>query len=61
MVDEAADDVGRPPAGGLWRVTCSCRERIGYAASLAEAEALERDHVAVWPKTRRHVITIARK
>jgi len=45
----------------LWRVTCSCRERIGYAASLAEAEALERDHVAVSPKTRRHVITIARK
>jgi hypothetical protein len=61
MVDEAADDVGRPPAGGLWRVTCSCRERIGYAASLAEAEALERDHVVVSTKTRRHVITIARK
>jgi hypothetical protein len=61
MVDEAADDVRGTPASGLWRVTCTCRERIGYAASLGEAEALERAHRAVSTSMRRHVITIARK
>jgi len=50
-------------AGGEWRVTCSCRERIGYAATLAEAEALELEHIAVRKNSTRprHVITIARK
>jgi hypothetical protein len=46
---------------GDWRVTCSCNEWIGLAATLAEAEALEREHIAISTGTRRHVITIARR
>ena len=49
------------PADGEWRVTCACKVLVGLANTLAEAEALERAHVAVSTKTRRHVITIARK
>ena len=48
---------------GDWRVTCSCscNEWMGLAATLVEAEALERDHIAISTGTRRHVITIARR
>jgi hypothetical protein len=46
---------------GDWRVTCSCNEWIGLAATLAEAEELEREHIAISTGTRRHVITIARR
>jgi hypothetical protein len=50
------------PAGGEWRVTCSCKERIGYAATFAEAEGLGREHIAVRgnsTRAGRHVITLA--
>jgi hypothetical protein len=51
------------PADGEWRVTCSCKERIGFAATFAEAEALGREHDAAHRRSTRgrHVITIARK
>lgn len=61
MGDESAEDAKRTAASGLWRVTRTCKEQIGYAASLGEAEALEREHRAVSTSVRRHVITIARK
>jgi hypothetical protein len=31
------------PAGAEWRVTCSCGERVAFADTLAEAEALGRE------------------
>jgi hypothetical protein len=49
-----------PADGDEWRVTCSCRERIGFAATFARAEALGLDHVTALTRSR-HVITIARK
>ena len=47
------------PAGD-WRVTCSCKEWNGYAATLAEAEELGCEHIAVHSRRSRHVIAIAR-
>ncbi len=38
-----------------WRVTCSCKERVGFADTFAAAEALGREHVVKG----RHVITLA--
>ena len=51
------------PAEREWRVTCSCKERIGYVDTFAEAEGLGREHVAGRKNfTRgRHVITLVRK
>jgi hypothetical protein len=49
-------------ADGEWRVTCSCQERVGFADTFAEAEALGRDHVAARRNSTRkgrHVITLA--
>jgi hypothetical protein len=46
--------------GGDWRVTCSCKEWNGYAATLAEAEELGCEHIAVHSRRSRHVIAIAR-
>ena len=48
-------------ADGEWRVTCSCKERIGFAATFAAAEALGREHVAARRNSTRkgrHVITL---
>jgi len=45
-----------------WRVTCSCKERIGFADTFAAAEALGREHVAARRNSLRkgrHVITLA--
>jgi hypothetical protein len=50
------------PADGEWRVTCSCKERIGFADTFAAAEALGREHVAARRnaiRKGRHVITLA--
>ena len=46
-----------------WRVTCSCKERIGYVDTFAEAEGLGREHVAGRKNSTRgrHVITLVRK
>jgi hypothetical protein len=49
-----------PADGEEWRVPCSCRERIGFAATFARAEALGLDHVTALTRSR-HVITIVRK
>jgi hypothetical protein len=49
-----------PADGEEWRVTCSCRVRIGFAATFAQAEALGLDHVGARSTRSRHVITIAR-
>jgi hypothetical protein len=49
-------------ADGEWRVTCSCKERIGFADTFAAAEALGREHVAVRRNSirkGRHIITLA--
>jgi hypothetical protein len=52
-----------PADGEEWRVTCSCRERIGFADTFVEAEDLGREHDAAHRRSTkgRHVITIARK
>jgi hypothetical protein len=45
-----------------WRVTCLCKERVGFAGTFAAAEALGREHVAARRKSirkGRHVITLA--
>jgi hypothetical protein len=50
------------PADGEWRVTCSCKERVGFADTFAAAEALGRDHVVARRNSTgkgRHVITLA--
>ena len=55
-------DVKDAPADGEWRVTCSCKERIGFADTFAAAEALGREHVAARRNSirkGRHVITLA--
>ena len=46
--------------GGDWRVTCSCKEWNGYAATLAESEELGCEHIAAHSTRSRHVIAIAR-
>jgi hypothetical protein len=50
-------------ADGEWRVTCSCKERIGFADTLAAGEALGREHIAIHKRSTmgRHVITLVRK
>ena len=45
-----------------WRVTCSCKERVGFADTFAAAEALGREHVVARRNSTgkgRHVITLA--
>ena len=49
------------PADGEWRVTCSCKGRIGFADTFAAAEALGREHVAARRhsiRKGRHIITL---
>jgi hypothetical protein len=49
------------PAGGEWRVTCSCAELIGFAETFLEAEALGREHLSTRKSFAKHLITIGRQ